>query len=66
MHDHFLNPPSYDTTYPREGTETLREFWLKENLVTQLIPARGRKLNGRLPDDSAVIDTTYPREGTET
>ena len=32
-----------DTTYPREGTETLSAHLLSSFLKTQLIPARGRK-----------------------
>ena len=33
-----------DTTYPREGTETLLDKLPSEGTTTQLIPARGRKL----------------------
>ena len=33
-----------DTTYPREGTETLRRIGRSSRVPTQLIPARGRKL----------------------
>ena len=35
-------------------------------LLTQLIPARGRKLEGLGRIQRASWDTTYPREGTET
>ena len=37
------NPRKTDTTYPREGTETLSAHLLSSFLKTQLIPARGRK-----------------------
>ena len=57
---------SCDTTYPREGTETLQFLHHRVELLTQLIPARGRKHDGSFPLIHRGCDTTYPREGTET
>ena len=39
-----LGITAVDTTYPREGTETIEISSLLHALGTQLIPARGRKL----------------------
>ncbi len=69
--------PPLDTTYPREGTETIGTTYPREGTETivdqeqtiartQLIPARGRKLEQLGKSVQIFPDTTYPREGTET
>ena len=63
----FVCLENYDTTYPREGTETVRNgHGLFRVRRTQLIPARGRKHRPVLRQRPGDWDTTYPREGTET
>ena len=55
-----------DTTYPREGTETILTDPPYCSGGTQLIPARGRKPRCAGSRLNRIADTTYPREGTET
>ena len=49
-----------------DGNSCLRKSAVTGQQTTQLIPARGRKLNLHMTVGDPAPDTTYPREGTET
>ena len=57
----------HDTTYPREGTETITLYRdIKSNIIGHNLSPRG---DGNSLCSSFILlfkDTTYPREGTET
>ena len=56
-----------DTTYPREGTETLPSVcWLSTPCPDTTYPREGTETGQSTAAAKDTDDTTYPREGTET
>ena len=59
--------PKQDTTYPREGTETLFGGHYMDHIVNDTTyPREGTETARILLRSRPLHDTTYPREGTET